>query len=134
MSTGHWTPEPAGSAIALDAATLRELLALSRREQLQDLPDAVGAAMQRWLAEAMHRPGGEWADAADPLDNDELIHLMRTLAVVEMRLPGCSVGDKSPVIALNRLLKARGARLDAAQLQWLRQHSSNRFLPNGPAL
>ena len=59
---------------------------------------------------------------------------MRTLAVAEMRLPGCSVGEKSPVIALNRLLKARGARLDAAQLHWLRQHSSNRFLPNGPAL
>lgn len=134
MSTDHWSPDPEPRATSFDAAILSELVALSSRSQLQDLPAAAGAELQDWLTDAMHWPGAAWAEAAAALDNDALIHLMRTLTAVEMCIPGCVVGEKSPVIALNRLLRQRGARLDHAQLQWLRRHSSNRFLPNGPAL
>jgi len=36
------------------------------------------------------------------------------------------------VIPLAKVLRTRGARLDKAFLQWLRQVSDNRFLPYGP--
>ncbi|MGB5325866.1 MAG: hypothetical protein WBN40_10640, partial [Pseudomonadales bacterium] len=58
--------------------------------------------------------------------------LMRFFTCAEMQLPGWQAGDKSPVIAINKILKRRGHKLDKAMLGWIRQHSDNRFLPNGP--
>ena len=41
-------------------------------------------------------------------------------------------GDRSPVITLNKLLKAFGHKLDRQSLLWIRANTQNKFLPNGP--
>jgi hypothetical protein len=51
-----------------------------------------------------------------------------------MQIPGCSVGAKSPVITLHRMLKQRGAKLGHDDLAWIKEHSDYRFIPNGPVL
>ena len=72
-----------------------------------------------------------WRAAAEPLPDDDLLHLIRFFAVAE-NLPGWEAGADSPVIPLAKILRQRGARLDKPLLQWLREVNDNRYLPYGP--
>jgi hypothetical protein len=98
------------------------------------LAQHLDSGQQQWLAFAMRASRDRWIEATGNLNDADLIHLIKALTIAEMCIPGCTVAEKSPVIYLNRLLKQRGSRLSRDDLLWIKQHSSNRFIPNGPAL
>ena len=63
-------------------------------------------------------------------DSARLVGWLRALTLAEETIAGCEAGAKSPVIALARLLRARGDYPDDLT-PWIKQVSSNRFLPYG---
>ena len=107
---------------------------VSQRAQLEALTDVIDAEQQQLHAELMTLPQKTWEDAVSALPDNDIYHLMRFFTVAEMQLPGWEANDKSPVIWLNKILKARGKPLSKEQIQWIKQHTRNRFLPYGSAL
>jgi hypothetical protein len=134
MAVGEWQPGTEGPASTIDRQQLGTLIAISQRQQLQELSQQLDPSQQQWLGAAMRGGDSAWLHAADDCEAAELVHLIKALTIAEMQIPGCSLGAKSPVIALNRLLKQRGSKLSRDDLAWIKQHSDNRFIPNGPVL
>ncbi|MYM64667.1 hypothetical protein [Pseudomaricurvus sp. HS19] len=132
MTVGSWTPDSDQSAPRpVDQDVLQHFVTLSRNEQLQDLGAALEPATIDQQAYLMSLDAGSWNSAASGLDDEEIWHLMRFFTLAEEQLAGWQAGAQSPVIWLNKVLKQRGAALQRERLQWIRSHSSNRFLPNG---
>ncbi len=136
MSVGSWDPKlgkPDTDAV-IAPELLARFIALSRQEQLDNVAASFDAEQQQLYAGLMTLPHREWQDAVDTIAEADIYHLMRFFTVAEMQLPGWEAGDKSPVIWLNKILKTRGKPLSKDQIQWIKQHTRNRFLPYGSAL
>ena len=69
------------------------------------------------------------ASFIEGIDSETLIVWIRVATRAEA-MPGCDAGDKSPVIAMARLLRDRGDYPDTLTA-WIRAQSNNRFLPYG---
>ncbi len=134
MPVDEWIPEPSAPPSVIDNAKLQALVDISRRDSLHQLTQELVESEQQWLAFAINADRKSWLEAAGELGNDDLVHLMKALAMAEMQVTGCTAGAKSPVIYLNSLLKQRGSSLSHEDLRWLKQNSNNRFLPNGPII
>ncbi|MGB1141696.1 MAG: hypothetical protein ACPG1A_12405 [Halioglobus sp.] len=133
MSIGSWDPSAGAdtSPAELTPDLLARLAGFSRSDGLADLSEALDDAEKQSLSALMSMDHDAWRSAGEPLDSDELVHLIRFFAVAE-NLPGWEAGDKSPVIPLAKILRQRGERLDRDMLLWLREVNENRFLPYGP--
>ena len=115
----------------LESDLLRRLIAYSHEEQLAQLEQLLNANDKQRLAGLMKIDPLIWQTAAEPLLENDLLHLIRFFAVAE-NLPGWEAGATSPVIPLAKILRQRGVRLDKSLLQWLREVNDNRYLPYGP--
>jgi len=135
MTTGAWDPKTKATVqqVAIDAGLLQRLLALAESDQLDDLASTMRADDQRQQA-IMQAAQSQWHEALRDYSNEQLLALMRFFTVVEMQLSHWVGGAKSPVIAINALLKQRGVKLDKAMLLWMRENSHNRFIPNGAVM
>lgn len=129
MTVGSW--DPAEERAGLTPEKLERLLDAARRiDEPRFGLDATAAGALAPLARHGRRPGVDWAEAAEPLPDDDVVALIRLFTLAESRLPGWEGGDASPVIPLARLLKRRG-RYPADLTGWIRANSDNRFLPYG---
>ncbi|NNC55905.1 MAG: hypothetical protein HKO07_09320 [Pseudomonadales bacterium] len=133
MTTGSWDPESGTSTAGaeLDAQLLGRLLTIAESGSLDAL-EALMTPDDVKRSAIMQLPLTSWETALENYNNAQLLALIRFFTLAEMQLPGWQAGEKSPVIAINRLLKGRGHKLEKPLLQWIRQNSDNRFLPNGP--
>ena len=133
MSLGSWDPkvEARSTELLLESDLLRRLIAYSHEEQLAQLEQLLNANDKQRLAGLMKIDPLIWQTAAEPLLENDLLHLIRFFAVAE-NLPGWEAGATSPVIPLAKILRQRGVRLDKSLLQWLREVNDNRYLPFGP--
>lgn len=133
MSLGSWDPKAAtaDSSLQLERDLLERLINFSREDSLTQLEQLLVDAEKQRLAGLMQIEHPLWHTAAEPLADNDLVHLIRFFAVAE-NLPGWEAGQKSPVIPLAKVLRGRGVRLDKPLLQWLREVNPNRFLPYGP--
>ncbi len=133
MSLGSWDPKlgVSDSTQLLQPSLLQRLIDFDRLDNLSQLEQLLSDDDKQRFAPLMKLDHGLWRDAAQPLADADLLHLIRFFAVAE-NLPGWEAGAKSPVIPLARTLRQRGARLDKSLLQWLREVNDNRFLPYGP--
>lgn len=136
MSVGSWDPklQQASGEPAIADKTLTRFVEISQREQLDRIAEILDAEQQQLHAELMTLPQKAWEEACDILSDADIYHLIRFFTVAEMQLPGWEAADKSPVIWLNKILKARGKPLSKQQIQWIKQHTRNRFLPYGSVL
>lgn len=136
MSVGSWDPklQQSSDGAAIAAETLMRFIDISQREQLDDIGEIFDAEQQQLHVGLMTLPRKAWEEAAGTLSDTDIYHLIRFFTVAEMQLPGWEAGDKSPVIWLNKMLKARGKPLSKDQIQWIKQHTRNRFLPYGSVL
>lgn len=132
-TSGSWDPSSGTSTGAQrpDDATLRRFVAIAQRGALDRLDGELDAET-RARAGMMTLPESEWREILGDYSESELLDLMRFFTCAEMQLPGWRAGEKSPVIAINRILKSRGCKPGREMLQWIRANSDNRFLPNGP--
>ncbi|MFB0950943.1 MAG: hypothetical protein QMB10_06780 [Halioglobus sp.] len=133
MSLGSWDPkiEARSTELLLESDLLRRLIAYSDEEKLTQLEQLLNASDKQRLAGLMKIDPLIWQTAAEPLLENDLLHLIRFFAVAE-NLPGWEAGATSPVIPLAKILRQRGVRLDKSLLQWLREVNDNRYLPYGP--
>lgn len=136
MSIGSWDPDAAAKSQSqqLDQPSLQCLRDCASRlanNPEQAVNSLLDTDQQQQLAPLMQLPASDWQQSCAELDSEELLQLIRFFTLAES-LPGWQCGDKSPVIALAKLLKQRGQRLEREQLLWIREHSDNRFLPYGP--
>ena len=133
MSLGSWDPkiEARSTELLLESDLLRRLIAYSHEEQLAQLEQLLNVNDKQRLAGLMKIDPLIWQTAAEPLLENDLLHLIRFFAVAE-NLPGWEAGATSPVIPLAKILRQRGVRLDKSLLKWLREVNDNRYLPYGP--
>lgn len=72
-----------------------------------------------------------WHEVATTLDDARLTALIKTLTVLERRLPGFRCGSVSPVIFLCHTLSKRSPNAIPATVDWVLSHSDNPYLPFG---
>ncbi|MCY3540684.1 MAG: hypothetical protein F4X56_06650 [Gammaproteobacteria bacterium] len=71
-----------------------------------------------------------WTEFAEDKNSAELICWIKLLSLVPEQYSGFDSGAKSPVISLVRVLRQRGG-YPTYLTAWIKQHSTNRFLPYG---
>ena len=64
MAVGEWQSGAEGPASTIDRQQLATLIAISQREQLQELAQQLDPAQQQWLGTAMHGGDDAWLQAA----------------------------------------------------------------------
>ena len=125
MAVGAWDPEE--QIRALDASVLAELTEAAKRRHLDDFGLSAVAASR--LAATVRLAPEAWR-AAEGLADEDLVRLVQLYTLAENRFADWKAGAKSPVIALCRILRGRGA-WPAELTAWIKAHSDNRFLPYG---
>ncbi|ROS01176.1 hypothetical protein EDC56_1604 [Sinobacterium caligoides] len=136
MSTGNWDPEinAQRKALSIEPAFLTLFIKISADDQLDVIADQLTKTQLETFPALIELSIEDWQDAVKNLSNDDIWQLIRFWTVAEKSLVGWECGDKSPVIALNKLLKKRKKALSKEQLTWIKSTSNNHFLPNGPLL
>ena len=129
MSIGNWTPTNPDAEI--DSALLETGLTASRKGKLEELTQILSLDQQTDLASQLRLPKETWLIALEDYNSEQLKALLRFFVRAEMLVPGCEVGDQSPAIWANKLLRQRGDRLTKEDLLWIRENTNNRFIPNG---
>lgn len=133
MSIGEWSPDrSAGNAVAIDIEFLRVLERLASKSDLSDISALLDASQISQGAVLMTLDPASWKCVRD-WEDDSLEALIRFFTLAEMQLPGWRGGNKSPVIALVKLLKNRDA-FPTELRRWIKANTDNRFLPHGSAL
>ena len=125
LSVGAW--DPAEQISELSDSVLAELLAAADCLDREDL--GLSAADASRLAATARLPSKAWQPAA-ALSDEQLIRLVRLYTLAEGRFPEWEAGSASPVIALCRLLRRRGA-WPADLTAWIKARNDNKFLPYG---
>lgn len=136
MSVESWNPnapEPKGLSVDQTVEMLKRFAKLSKENKLDRLSEHM-SKQEKQQSGIMSLSRDEWLELLKDFENDELIDLIRFLTIAEMQISGWRIGEKSPVITINKLLRQRGQKLDKATLKWMRENSDNRFIPNGPVL
>ena len=136
MTIGNWDPnqDQKNTNATIDQQILRRFIALSEADQLAQLNQQLSQQEIDGHRPLMKTHKDVWAQATENLSNEELIHLARFFTLAEEQLPGWEAGSLSPVVWLCRALKSRGAFPDQELIQWIKQNSSNKFLPYGNIL
>ena len=132
MSVGVWKPGEGAESRLVDPALLDRFSRLA--EGLSGavdagMLDAAELASENWVMTA----GPKSWEAAETLNSDTIIALVRLFTLVEEQVSGWDAGNKSPVIPLVKILKERGD-FEANLRKWIKASTKNRYLPNGSAL
>ncbi len=131
MTIGAWDPNAHSPSFAIDPQCLRRFIALSETDQLDNLDQQLSSEEKVQQAPLMRQPRQAWNEVSEQFSDEELRHLVRFFTLAEMQLSGWEAGAESPVVWLVKALRLRQAPPDKDLLLWIKQHSDNRFLPNG---
>ncbi len=136
MTIDSWDPDAGQKAapFSLNEEQLALLLSISRNGQSDNLANALNADQQNTLRPAMKQERQFWLDVAEQLSSNDIVDLIRFFTLAEMQLTGWQAGERSPVIGLVKALRKRGDAPEKTLLQWIKDNSDNRYLPNGPLL
>lgn len=122
QSVGAWEP---AAELGDDHARALAVAAQAPDERLD-----LDAATARRIREVTHADARARSAFFNHRDSATLVAWLRALTLAEMQVPGCESGARSPVVALARLLRKRGA-YPPSLTAWIRAVSTNRFLPYG---
>lgn len=136
MAIGEWNPEQKTKpAEQVDTELLKKIVR-NYSPDLEDNPTEVAtlldAAELSAGAPLMTLDRAAW-DCVSEWDTAELQTLVKFFTLAEMQLPGWKGGNKSPVIALVKILKLRDG-FTAELRQWVKANTDNRYLPHGSVL
>ena len=129
MSIGVWEPGPKKKGGSLATEHLQQLADQFEHADVDNLAASMTLSGEQWL---MTLERESWQIAAD-LDDVTIINLVRFFTLVEMQIAGWDAGNKSPVIPLVKILKARDS-FPSDLRKWIKKNTENRYLPNGSAL
>lgn len=131
MSLGNWDPNEAHSQIDVNHIDLDEFIQLGHLEGVEHNCKNLSEVQLKTLEVLMKQGKNFWLQSCEKLPRESITPLIYFFTVAEEQHSQLEAGNNSPVIALNTLLKSRGEHLGKEDLVWIREHSSNRFLPNG---
>lgn len=133
MSVGSWQPEPQ-SLNRLGLEQLQPLLDQVTNFPLDDqTPDiAWSEAELSWITPLAKADKSAWTGIAAELTPAQLKGLIGFFTVLEQQ-QNWDLAEKSPVIPLFKALK-KVEGLDRELVQWVKNHTDNKFLPFGPLL
>ncbi|NOX49963.1 MAG: hypothetical protein GXP16_05415 [Gammaproteobacteria bacterium] len=124
MTVNSFDPSDLGGP--LDTSLADELCSLV--EQLDDDEPVLDEKQAAdYLALALHVG---WQTYAHKLSVEVICGLVRLFTLSEMKYASWQAGDKSPVIALVKILKQR-EEFEPALNRWIKSHTDNKFLPHG---
>ena len=119
--------DPRAMNIAVTAAQVAQWLLLADRCGL-DGDSPLIDAVEPDLTASILMPG--WDLAGMELSDADLESLVRLFTLGEMQHGSWQAGAKSPVVPLVKELKQRG-KFDPTLARWIKDHTTNRFLPHG---
>ena len=128
MTIGVWTPNK-GETLSL--AAIDRLLSALPHGSLEELIDYSAEdfrAYRSWMSETTTA----WA-VCEALEAASIQQLIRFFTLAERDWSGWEAGKSSPVIPLVALLK-RKQQFEPDFRRWIKQHTDNRYLPNGAVL
>jgi hypothetical protein len=85
-----------------------------------------------WLSTVMQAKHEAWLSVAAELTADELKPAIQLLTVIEQE-KSLGLAERSPVIVLFKQYK-KMAGINRELVQWVKEHSENKFLPFGPIM
>ena len=128
MAVDTFDPSALGSP--MDDAAWRELCAYAADLAANTAQELTLSELEvaRFASLASHP---DWAQKAQEIHEEATLRgLIQVFTLGEMQYPSWVAGDKSPVIALVKELKRRGA-YDPAITRWIKANTTNKFLPHG---
>jgi hypothetical protein len=133
VTVGEWNPEGSiRKTEDLDVEFLQDIEQLISDSDLAEISAMLDASQISRGAVLMTLDPASW-DCVSDWGDHRLEALIRFFTLAEMQLPGWRGGNKSPVIALVRMLKKRDAFPQELR-RWIKANTDNRFLPYGSAL
>ena len=124
------TFDPGALDNPMDDAAWRDLCAYASDMAADDIEQLTLSELEvaRYAPLANHP---DWLQKAQEIEEDATLRgLIQVFTLGEMQYPSWAAGDKSPVIALVKELKRRGA-YDPAITRWIKANTTNKFLPHG---
>ncbi len=132
MSVNAWTPSASVPATP-DLNQLREFIQIAQDDkQLTNLGNHLEQDCIEKNSFLMRLSQAQWQETLNDLDNQELEALLKFFTLAEMQLAGWEAAETNPVIWIVKLLRKRNAAPAKETLLWIKQNTTNRFLPNGP--
>jgi hypothetical protein len=136
MTLGSWNPDDGSEKIAyqISPTVLEQCAQFAAIGDWETLQTWEKEYLPNNAAQLMKLTADQWQPFLQPLETDTLLVLARFFTIAEQQLPHWHGGDKSPVIWIARTLKKRSEPLSREMVLWIKSHTDNRFLPNGPIL
>ncbi len=129
MSIESWQPQQA--APSLNKETLNIYIELGDAENVLqnciNLSEDIVDNLQTLKTNSMDF----WTPLLSDLMAEDIHNLIRFFVVVEEHQSSFFAGNDSPVIAFNKVLKKRKEPLSKEFLLWIKNNTSNQFIPNG---
>lgn len=125
------TWDPNAQATELNEAVLLELQEAALRLEADDFGLTADAITR--LAGVARADRVDWSGVSENLDETTLEALIRLYTLAEGRFPAWEAGAQSPVIAIAKVLRARGA-YPQSLTAWVKANTDNKFLPYGSLL
>ena len=127
MSTGQWQPQ---ASQPISQSVLHELIHLAQTA-IDTLSEQASEAVIHQYPYLIGQDRTSWQQATAELSLDQIIALIQFFTCAETLFPSWHCGPRSPVIHLVAILKQRNAFPGRSLTQWIRAHSTNRYLPYG---
>ena len=127
MSVGQWQPENQSQQININVDQLKKFVELPLENLQENISEEDLKDIQQWISLDLNF----WQEPSNNLEDSELLKLIQFFTLAES-FQGCQAGDKCCVIALVKLYRKRGLKIDKDFLQWIKANTDNKFLPNGP--
>jgi hypothetical protein len=124
MSVDTFDPRALGKR--MDETAVQDLCAIAAALKSDELTLSE-LEIARFAPLASH---SEWAERAQALPDTTLVALIRLFTLGEMQYPSWNAGDKSPVVAMVKILKARNS-YQIELTRWIKAHTTNKYLPHG---
>ena len=136
MTLGSWNPDDGSEKLTyqIDPLVLEKCALFAANGNWEALADWEKTVLPTNAAQLMKLTHEQWQPVLQSMESDTLLALIKFFVIAEQQLPHWHGGDKSPVIWISRTLKKRGEPLSREMVIWIKAHTDNRFLPNGPIL
>ena len=131
VSTESWQPVQALSSMDENSISKLNTLAQQFTQNQYDFA-TLNSDDVSWLSTIMQAKHEAWLEAAAKLDVDELMPAIQLLTVVEQE-KSLGLAERSPVIALFKQYK-KMAGINRELVQWVKEHTENKYLPFGPIM
>ena len=133
MSIDSWSPDTASTVARyqIEQSLLMRFIDFAQQTDWSTLANALTEHEIIQHQAIMKQSKEAWFNAATNLDVEQIECLVRFFTVAEMQFNGWEVGADSPVISLVKLLRRRNCAPNKELLLWIKNHSNNRFIPNG---